>query len=213
MKSKLLTSILINVALILLPLIPKPELILNYKILLIICGSIMIWLTQPIFSLKETKNFKSSDRLSVLMILIASFISVIFPVTLWAYSNTDKSGFTSSTLIGIILIVIGIIIRAWSVNLLGIYFTPTVQIQQKHKLITSGPYKWIRHPSYTGAFLAITSGALVLNTTIGYAIAVAAMGFCYSIRISIEEKELEKYFGNQYIEYKMRTKKMIPFIL
>ncbi len=213
MNRKLIVSILINVALIILPLVLQPRLILNYKILIIIAGSILIWLTQPVFSMAETQEKKSSDKWSVLIIIIMSFVSVMVPITIWAYSNVDKNSFTLLTLIGIFFIFSGILLRAWSVRSLGIYFTPTVQIQKEHKLITTGPYKLIRHPSYSGAFLAITSGALVLDTLIGYAIAITAMTICYIIRIQLEEKEMLSHFGNQYLQYSKKTKKLIPFIL
>ena len=197
---------------ILLPLFAKPELMIHPKIIVLITAGIIIWLTQPVFSVKETKEQKNSDKSSVLLILLMSFISIACPVAIWAYTNEDQSNYGIFFFIGVCMIILGLVYRAWAVQKLGKYFTPTVQIQTEHRLITSGPYKRIRHPSYMGAFLTITGCALVLQTLPGFFISCAAMSFAYKIRIGIEEKELENYFGDIYTAYKNRSKKLIPFI-
>ncbi len=208
----LIISVLANILLIILPLAFQPFLIYNFKIIIIIIGSISIWLTQPIFSLEETQKNKSTDKFSVILIILMSYISLLCPIIIWVLNNNDKYSFTFLTILGIILLTIGILLRAWAVRKLGVYFTPTVQIQFKHQLITSGPYKLVRHPSYTGAFLAITSFALILNTLTGYIISIIAMSISYKFRIGIEEKELKTYFGIEYIKYSQHTKKLIPFL-
>ena len=146
MKKFLLASIS-NIIMIVLPLLGKPSLIFHYKIILIIVGSICMWLTQPPVTVKETTDKKSSDKSSVILILFMSFISVVAPVIDWAYFKTEQDSFSVFTLIGICFIVIGISFRAWAVNRLGKFFTATVQIKEDHNLITSGPYTIVRHPS------------------------------------------------------------------
>ena len=209
---KLVISIISNILMILLPLLPKPELMRHPKILILISAGIVIWLTQPVFSLKETKEQKSSDKSSVLLILFMSFISIAFPIIIWAYIDKEQNSYGFAFITGLCMIFIGLSYRAWAVYKLGKYFTPTVQIQKEHRLITSGPYKYVRHPSYMGAFLAITGGALSLQTIIGYLISCIAMGYAYKVRIRIEEKEMEAHFGNVYRVYKSHSKKLIPFM-
>ena len=211
MKKFLLASIS-NIVMIVLPLLGKPSLIFHYKIILIIVGSICMWLTQPPVTVKETTDKKSSDKSSVILILFMSFISVVAPVIDWAYFKTEQDSFSVITLIGICFIVIGISFRAWAVNRLGKFFTATVQIKEDHNLITSGPYTIVRHPSYSGAFMAIVAGGIVLESVIGFVISVIAMSIAYYVRIGIEEKELIACFGNDYIQYKKRTKMIIPYV-
>ena len=195
-----------------LPLLGNPYLILNPKIITIIAGSVCVWLTQPAFSVAETSEKKQSDKFSVILILLMSLISGVVPILDWAYFKTEKDNFNLATIAGIIMIITGILFRAWSVKTLGKYFTPTVQIKEEHILVNTGPYKIVRHPSYFAAFLSITGTAVLLESITGIVVSILAMSFAYYIRIGIEEQKLIEYFGNRYKEYMLQTKKIIPFV-
>lgn len=209
---KIVLASVSNILMVILPLLGKPGLMIHYKILIIVLGSIAMWLTQPAFTVKETSDKKSSDRSSIILILAMSFISVVAPVIDWAYFKTEHDHFSWLTLLGIIMIVVGITFRALAVRYLGKYFTPTVQIREDHNLITTGPYSIVRHPSYTGAFLAIIAGGVVLESLTGFIISCMAMIIAYYVRIGVEEKELTARFGNDYKAYKKRTKMIIPYV-
>lgn len=201
-----------NILMIVLPLLGKPGLMLNGKILFIIAGSICMWLTQPPVSAKETNDKKNSDRFSVVLILLMSLISVVVPVVDWAYFTTDHNQFGIVTIMGFIMIIAGISFRAWAVNTLGKYFTATVQIKSDHQLVKTGPYAIVRHPSYTGAFIAIVAGGVILGSMIGFVISCIAMCIAYYVRIGIEEKELIGWFGSDYETYQKSTKMIIPYV-
>ncbi len=209
---KIVLASVSNILMVILPLLGKPALMVHYKILVIILGSIAMWLTQPAFTVKETSDKKSSDRFSVILILAMSFISVVVPVVDWAYFKFDQDGLNWITVLGILMIVVGITFRALAVRYLGKYFTPTVQIKDDHKLITTGPYSIVRHPSYTGAFLAIIAGGVVLESLVGFIISCTAMIIAYYVRIGIEEKELTANFGSAYEQYQKNTKMIIPYV-
>ncbi len=209
---KIVLASVSNILMVILPLLGKPALMVHYKILVIILGSIAMWLTQPAFTVKETSDKKSSDRFSVILILAMSFISVVVPVVDWAYFKFDQDGLNWITVLGILMIVVGITFRALAVRYLGKYFTPTVQIKDDHKLITTGPYSIVRHPSYTGAFLAIIAGGVVLESLVGFIISCTAMIIAYYVRIGIEEKELTANFGIAYEQYQKNTKMIIPYV-
>ncbi len=209
---KMMLALVSNALMILLPLAGKPMLMLNYKILIIISGSIFMWFTQPAFTKEDTNDKRDSDKFSVLLILAMSFVSVISPVVHWSYFMQEHNAFTWFSVMGIAMIVTGLLFRAWAVKTLGEFFTPTVQIKQTHQLITAGPYSIVRHPSYTGAFLSIIGGAVLLESWLGFTIACLAMIIAYYVRISIEEAELSAHFGNRYKVYKHTTKRIIPFV-
>lgn len=210
---KIILASISNILMIIIPLLGKPSLILNGKILFIIAGSICMWLTQPAVTVKETSDKKSSDRFSVVLILLMSLVSVVVPVVDWAYFTTRQNSFGFLTVLGVIMIIIGISFRAWAVNSLGKYFTATVQIKDGHRLVKTGPYRIVRHPSYTGAFLAIIAGGVILESLTGFIISCIAMIIAYYVRISIEEKELLARFDNEYKAYKLDTKMIIPYVL
>ncbi len=197
---------------VVIPLLGKPSLMLDGKIVFIVAGCIFMWLTQPPVSARETAEKKESDRLTVVLILAMSLISVWVPVVHWGYFSDSHHGYDAITIIGFAMIVVGISFRAWSVSTLGKYFTATVQISEDHRLVTTGPYALARHPSYTGAFLAITAGGPILHSLPGFLISCAAMGYAYFVRIRLEEKELMARFGDEYSIYKTHTKMIIPYV-
>jgi protein-S-isoprenylcysteine O-methyltransferase Ste14 len=209
---KILLAAFSNILMIILPLLGNPILLLNPKIVFIIMGSIAMWLTQPPVSLKETREQKSSDRFSVVLILGMSVISVVVPVIDWAYFNLQHNQLDWITFLGFLMIIVGILFRSWSVRALGKYFTATVQIQEQHQLIVKGPYHIVRHPSYLGAFLAIIAGGVILHSLLGLIVAVIAMLIAYFVRIRIEERELSKQFGAAYLTYQKETKMFIPYV-
>ena len=209
---KIILASVSNILMVILPLLAKPALMIHYKILVIILGSIAMWLTQPAFTVKETSDKKNSDRFSVILILCMSFISVVVPILDWAYFKSSQDGVSWITLLGIFMIITGITFRALAVRYLGKYFTPTVQIKEDHQLITTGPYSIVRHPSYTGAFLAIVAGGVVLESLVGFIISCTAMIIAYYVRIGIEERELTANFGNAYEQYQKNTKMIIPYV-
>lgn len=209
---KVVLSIISNVLMVFLPLLGNPSLILHPKIIVIIAGSICVWLTQPAFSMSETNDKKKSDKFSVILILSMSLISGVVPILDWAYFNYSATDFNMMTIAGIVMMVTGILFRAWSVRTLGQYFTPTVQIKEEHQLVNSGPYKIIRHPSYFAAFLSITGGAVLLESVTGIVVSIIAMSIAYYVRIGIEEQKLLEHFGNRYREYMLETKRIIPFV-
>ena len=211
MKKLLLASVS-NILMVILPLLGKPQLMLNGKILFIVAGSIFMWLTQPPVSARETSDQKSSDRFSVLLILSMCVVSVVVPVTDWAYYKGADADISVLTFLGAAMIVVGLGFRAWAVSSLGKYFTATVQIADDHKLIRTGPYGIVRHPSYTGAFLALTAGGVILESLIGFVISCIAMFTAYYVRIRIEEKELVARFGDDYVAYQQDTKMIIPYV-
>ena len=123
-----------------------------------------------------------------------------------------KSGRTALFIVGMILMLAGMAVRWYSIRVLGASFTVNVATRPGQEVMQSGPYRWVRHPSYTGALLTLV-GILVccLNLASLAAIAVAAAGYAY--RISVEERALATDLGPPYREYMRRTKRLIPFLL
>jgi protein-S-isoprenylcysteine O-methyltransferase Ste14 len=114
--------------------------------------------------------------------------------------------------LGIVLMLTGIAFRQWAIWVLGRFFSTTVRILSDHRMITNGPYRFIRHPSYTGALLTLLGLGLGSRTWAGTLIIVVLFGIVYNYRINIEEKALKAEFGQEYISYAKRTKRLIPFL-
>ena len=121
-------------------------------------------------------------------------------------------------IIGAVLLVLGGIIEFWvrkllvkEASFLNQFSTMFLKINEHHQLLKEGPFKFVRHPLYTGIFLQVI-GIGLLSLSI-YGSIFLAIGLAFFIpRIQIEEKMLLEKFGDEYIEYQIATKKIIPFI-
>lgn len=114
--------------------------------------------------------------------------------------------------LGVIVFFSGLALRLWSVRILGRLFTFEIGIRPEHRIIEEGPYRFIRHPSYTG-YLLILAGISVAYSSwfLFLTTFLSAVGFLL-VRIRQEEKMLLSHFGPAYAEYIKRTKRLIPFL-
>jgi protein-S-isoprenylcysteine O-methyltransferase len=106
----------------------------------------------------------------------------------------------------------GIVLRIWAVLTLGRHFRTSVRILEGHKLVTSGPYRVLRHPSYTGGLLAVSGIGLAFGNWISLAGASGCIFLGYGMRILIEEAALRAHFGAEFEAHRKRTWAFIPFI-
>jgi protein-S-isoprenylcysteine O-methyltransferase Ste14 len=114
--------------------------------------------------------------------------------------------------LGLIIALAGIAFRWYAIARLGRFFTTRVMVASDQTVVDTGPYRLVRHPSYTGALLTVL-GVLLSNTnwlTLACFLLVIP-GFAY--RISVEEKALANGLGQPYRDYMRRTKRLIPYVL
>jgi protein-S-isoprenylcysteine O-methyltransferase Ste14 len=112
---------------------------------------------------------------------------------------------------GVALFAVGGVLRLWPVFVLGHRFSGLVAIQPNHTLMTSGPYRLIRHPSYLGLLLNALGWALAFRSALGIMLAVLHIVPVVA-RISAEERMLQSEFGADYDAYRLRTSRLIPGI-
>lgn len=115
--------------------------------------------------------------------------------------------------LGIATIMIGVGVRQWAVAALGRYFSNVIGVQANQKVVQIGPYRFVRHPSYTGIFLIQVGIALALQSWAAVLAAGIIFGLVYGHRMLSEEKFLVKELGNDYLQYMNRTKRIIPFLV
>ena len=114
--------------------------------------------------------------------------------------------------IGIVLAVAGIALRFYSIWYLGQSFTCEVATTPGQAVVDRGPYRLLRHPSYTGGLLIVFGLLLCITNPLAFAGFVVALGG-YSYRIRVEERVLMAELGEPYREYMRRTKRLIPFVV
>jgi protein-S-isoprenylcysteine O-methyltransferase Ste14 len=113
---------------------------------------------------------------------------------------------------GIALMLGGEVFRLYAIRSLGRYFTLVVALHPGQKLVESGPYRLIRHPSYTGSLVTVLGICLAMANWLSLlGMIPASLGYVYRIRI--EERALVKGLGEEYRAYMRRTRRIIPYIV
>ena len=113
---------------------------------------------------------------------------------------------------GMVILVAGLVLRGWSFKALGEYFTFTVMVSPDQPVVTAGPYRLLRHPSYTGLLLACTGVGLASANGAGLA-AMALLPLAVILwRIHIEENALLTTLGDRYRGYASQHKRLVPLI-
>jgi protein-S-isoprenylcysteine O-methyltransferase Ste14 len=112
--------------------------------------------------------------------------------------------------VGVALTWSGLLFRAWAVRTLGRFFQRTVMVHDEHPVIDTGPYRRIRHPSYTGMLMISLGVGLALGNCLSVAACIAFPLVGLLTRISVEEAVLERELGEPYRRYESRTRRLLP---
>ena len=147
----------------------------------------------------------------------------IFPVLLvagltmgWISAWSDRHnrlviGAGAIRSLGAAMFFAGCVLRVAAMLILNDRFSVWVAIQHDHRLETTGLYRFIRHPSYTGAALTLLGWALTFRSAIGLVLA-AMMALLLISRVQAEEQLLVAEFGDEYAEYQSRSWRLIPLV-
>jgi protein-S-isoprenylcysteine O-methyltransferase Ste14 len=139
-------------------------------------------------------------------VAIGFWVALLFPGT------AITRGRTALFIAGLVLMVAGMALRLYSIRVLGTSFTCEVSTRPGQEVVDSGPYRWVRHPSYTGGLLTVL-GVLVCCCNLVSLVAWFVVIAGYANRIRVEERALARGLGAAYGDYMRRTKRLIPFVV
>jgi protein-S-isoprenylcysteine O-methyltransferase Ste14 len=114
--------------------------------------------------------------------------------------------------IGLAIMLTGMLLRYWAVTTLGAAFRTTIETDNDQKVVSSGPYRLIRHPSYCGWLLICFGYGIAVQNWLSLLVAVLLPLTALLYRIHLEEKALAASLGPEYTEYQKRTKKLLPWV-
>jgi protein-S-isoprenylcysteine O-methyltransferase Ste14 len=184
----------------------------------IICGlwiSLSIyWVTAIVPGRKDTGKTQRYGRVGI---SIGLSLALIFLLTqLRSVQGVAQQLFRVSVgpgvgILAVTLVAAGVGFAIWARFHLGRNWGIPLTIKQEPELVTSGPYKLVRHPIYTGFILAMLGSALV-SSIFGLFLSLSMCAY-FVISAFAEEKILSKHFPEQYPEYKKRSKMLIPFVI
>lgn len=150
-----------------------------------------------------------SWRLLWIVITASIFAGMIVARKVPAAALPEKQQIAAA---GVALFAIGLVLRACAIALLGRFFTVNVAIAADHQLIEAGPYRYIRHPSYTGALLAFLGLSLTIGNWLSILVLMLPIIAVFIYRMNVEERALIAGLGEKYIAYIRRTKRLLPFV-
>ena len=113
---------------------------------------------------------------------------------------------------GVAICVLGLLVAVWARKTLADNWSSTVVFKQNHELVERGPYRFARHPIYTGILLMFLGTVIAANRAAGF----AALVFCFVgfwIKLKQEEKLMLRHFSNEYPAYQARVKALVPYVL
>jgi len=172
---------------------------------------ITIW-TICAFSVKPTKERQDwSGRLFTVAFMTATFLLLAGKVPWWGI-NARHWPYTQPFLsLAYALTLAGLVTLIWARVTLGTNWSATVTFREGHELIERGPYRFVRHPIYTGVLLMVAGTAVALGNISGLlSLAICFLGHWWKLKR--EEALLTRHFPDAYPAYRLRTKALIPFI-
>jgi protein-S-isoprenylcysteine O-methyltransferase Ste14 len=169
-------------------------------------------LAESLLLVRRRGGAASQDRWTKWIVVLASRVGILAALAiaallpgLRAYAN---NWWTLGLGVGMVLA--GVALRAWAILTLGRYFRREVTIEPGQRLLRNGPYRLLRHPSYTGILLSVTGVGLAFGSWVGAAVALLIMFAGMLPRIRVEERALAQAFGADYADYANSTARILP---
>ena len=111
---------------------------------------------------------------------------------------------------GLVMMWLGVALRQWAVWTLGRFFTVVVRVAPNQTVVDTGPYRWVRHPSYTGLLLTLVGLGVALGNWLSVAALAVVPLIGLVVRIHVEERELLAGLGEPYRKYAEGRRRLVP---
>ncbi|WEB45427.1 MULTISPECIES: isoprenylcysteine carboxylmethyltransferase family protein [Streptomyces] len=154
----------------------------------------------------------ASERRSTLVLLGMGVLGEAGAVALaWRRPTVPLVGDrTTAALVALPAVWAGLAVRWWAVRTLGTHFRATIDVRDDQPVIRTGPYRYVRHPSYTGGLLAVAGAATVLNDVPAWLVLTGSTLAALLYRIHTEDTILIHHLGPDYTDYAATTPRLIP---
>ena len=181
----------------------------------LIIGIWLIWFVFWRFAARGAKADEQQEsigsRLSYLMPMMVVIVLMMWqPWPGWLGLDLIDGGWTVYW-IGVALLLFGLLWAVWARHTLGSNWSGRISVKSGHELVRSGPYRWVRHPVYTGGLLGLLGSALAsgkVSAFLGLLLAICALVY----KLRIEERWMLTQFGDRYREYRRASWALLPFV-
>lgn len=173
-------------------------------------GFFVIWVAWALKTKRTASRESASSRLSYTILTVAAYYLMFggdIPREFLRATLFTPTRWTEA--LGIAITVAGVAFAIWARIYLGGNWSGAVTVKVDHQLIRTGPYRWVRHPIYTGLISAMLGTAVVRDEVRGLiAVALAYAGF--KLKSKIEERTMTQTFGSEYEQYSRTTGAILP---
>ena len=190
---------------------PTPVDLTGYFIGLCFLIFVVFWIVTA-FSTKRTVQRRGWWRVSFLVIMLGFFLARlgllrVHWVNGFLWRRTLFTGIVAD-----VIALAGLVIMLWARVILGRNWSADVALKEGHELVTSGPYRWVRHPIYSGLLLMALGWAVWRGRYSGFW-GLAVLLPLFWIKARAEEQLMIQHFGDAYRSYKARVKALIPYVI
>jgi protein-S-isoprenylcysteine O-methyltransferase Ste14 len=165
---------------------------------------------------RSTARHVRLDRWSLPFVILCAGLGVFGAVTAATRLTQADIAPGSASLrwllfgVGIAVVVTGSVVRLWAITTLGRWFTYDVRVTEGQPVVQSGPYRWVRHPSYTGVLLVLLGIGLTLGNWLSVVLIVVLPTIGLVRRIRVEEAALLGTLGEPYARYAAGRSRLFP---
>ena len=182
--------------------------------------AVYVWAFLPEWKVVQSgrKGLKDADSkdngsLKVIMAGMWTALLIAYPLAFVKAWSFPQGWWTLLFVAGVLMILLGSLLRRYCFRTLGEFFTGDVKARADQPVISSGPYRLVRHPSYTAGMMMFIGIGLALGSWLSLAILTIATVATYSYRVMIEERALIDTIGEPYKAYMKERKRFIPFVI
>ncbi len=197
-----------------------PLIYTNPTAAIVFIAACLVWLAPEIAGMarqmaavsRRTASIQDRNSLSVLLGLQWTGLALNFALGWLVPDAAIRWQRASLFLLGVILILLGVVLRWYAIRTLGRYFTRDVAVTADQQVVEQGPYRLIRHPAYSGTFLTMLGVGLAMTNWASLVSLLTCVFLGHLYRVNVEETALIRAIGQPYIEYMQRTRRFIPLV-
>ncbi len=174
---------------------------------------VVIWLLAAISTKRTVYRESHRQRLRYWTLFVVACLLLIngwrlpYPLNLRIIPRVAPVAWVAAA-----LCIAGLLVALWARMIIGRNWSGMVTLKEQHELVERGPYRFVRHPIYTGMLTMFFATALLQRHLAGF-VGVLLMFASFWIKLGLEENLMLQQFPERYAAYRQRTKRIIPFVL
>jgi protein-S-isoprenylcysteine O-methyltransferase len=212
MIRKLLTAAFAALAFYILPAVFQPTALRHPQLWILVGVAFAISAFQPAYKPIDN-SAPPHDRGTARQIVWSVYLTQLVGIIEALYFRfPDSFRWDAITTVALLAMAVGLGLRVWSVITLGRFFTWFITVYEDHQVIRTGPFRFIRHPSYGGALILFVATLLFLHAWLGAALSLGFQLFAYLRRIRYEEAMMLERLGDKYAAYMRETGALVPLL-